>query len=71
MDRLRLGRAPVAFRVLLEAQCASRLPYQLPGKPQQMQLTALVSAPVVLRHRAKIRRLLRGEEPRIGEAPRS
>ena len=62
--------APIAFWALLEAQFAGRLPYWLPGEPQQMQLTALVSVLVILRHHANIRRLLRGEEPRIGEAPR-
>lgn len=60
--------APIAFWALLDAQFAGRLPYWLPGEPQQMQLTALVSVLVVLRHHANIRRLLRGEEPKIGEA---
>ncbi len=61
--------APVAFWAMLEAQFTGALPWWLPGVPQQMQMTALVSIMVILRHHANIRRLLAGEESKIGAPP--
>ena len=61
--------APVAFWAMLEAQFDGRLPWWWPGEPQQMQMTALVALIVILRHHANIRRLLAGEEPKIGDRP--
>lgn len=44
--------------------------WPLGGEPradmQQMELAILVAVPIVLRHHTNIRRLLRGEEPKIG-----
>ncbi len=66
---LAMMAAPAAFLTMLEGQFAGWLPAWLPGEPQQMQMTTLLAVIVILRHHANIRRLLAGEEPRIGGAP--
>ena len=62
--------APTTFWAMLDAQFDGRLPAMLPGEPQQMQMTALVAVVVLLRHHGNLRRLLAGEESRIGDPPR-
>ena len=62
-----LFAAPLAFQGILEAQFAGLAPYWLPGTPQQVQMTALVAVIAILRHHANIRRLLAGEESKIGD----
>lgn len=62
--------APAAFWAMLDAQFDGRLPALWPGEPQQMQMTALVAVAVLLRHHGNLRRLLAGEESRIGDPPR-
>ena len=61
--------APAAFWAMLDAQFDGRLPPAWPGEPQQMQLTALIAVVVLLRHHGNLRRLLAGEESRIGGPP--
>ena len=62
--------APAAFWAMLDAQFDGRLSAMWPGEPQQMQMTALVAVAVLLRHHGNLRRLLSGEESRIGDPPR-
>ena len=62
--------APAAFWAMLDAQFDGRLSAMWPGEPQQMQMTALVAVAVLLRHHGNLRRLLAGEESRIGDPPR-
>ena len=62
--------APAAFWAMLDAQFDGRLSAMWPGEPQQMQMTALVAVVVLLRHHGNLRRLLAGEESRIGDPPR-
>ena len=62
--------APAAFWAMLDAQFDGRLSAMWPGEPQQMQMTALVAIAVLLRHHGNLRRLLAGEESRIGDPPR-
>ena len=61
--------APAAFWAMLDAQFDGRLSAMWPGEPQQMQMTALVAVAVLLRHHGNLRRLLSGEESRIGDPP--
>ncbi len=61
-----LPLAPVYLAGLLALQRTGALPYWLPGLPQFVDLFAIVAVLVVVRHHANIRRLIRGEEAKIG-----
>ncbi len=58
--------APPLLAGLLALQRDGDLPYWLPGQPQHIELFAVLAALVLLRHHANIRRLVTGQEPRIG-----
>jgi glycerol-3-phosphate acyltransferase PlsY len=62
-----LPLAPLALYGMLALQRGGQLPYWLPGAPQDVTLLAAIAALVILRHHANIVRLLRGQEPRIGQ----
>ena len=59
--------APPLLAGLLSLQRGDSLPYWLPGEPQHIELFAVLAALVLLRHHANIRRLVTGQEPRIGK----
>lgn len=59
--------APALLWGLLEFQRAGHLPLGLPGDPAHLPVLGAVAVLVALRHHANVRRLLRGEEPKIGE----
>ena len=58
--------APPLLAGMLSLQRDGALPYRLPGEPQHIELFAVLAALVLLRHHANIRRLVTGQEPRIG-----
>ncbi len=58
--------APPLLAGMLSLQRDGALPYWLPGEPQHIELFAVLAALVLLRHHANIRRLVTGQEPRIG-----
>ena len=58
--------APVWLWLMLDMQRAGNLPPLWPGEPQHVEMAALLSLLVILRHHANIRRLLTGTEPKIG-----
>jgi glycerol-3-phosphate acyltransferase PlsY len=60
--------APAMLWGMLALQRDQTLPYWLPGLPQHVDMLVVLAALVVLRHHANIRRLLKGEEPRIGQS---
>ncbi len=60
--------APALLWLLLAAQRAETLPYWLPGLPQHVEMLTALAVLVVLGHHANIRRLLKGEEPTIGQS---
>lgn len=59
--------APVWLWLMLDLQRAGNLPPHWPGEPQHVEMAALLSLLVILRHHANIRRLLTRTEPKIGD----
>jgi len=58
--------APILIWLMLDLQRAGDLPPHWPGEPQHVEMAALLSILVILRHHANIRRLLTRAEPKIG-----
>lgn len=57
----------VAARPVYEALADLGLGHRLLADPQRAELAILIAILVVLRHHANIRRLLKGQEPKIGQ----
>jgi glycerol-3-phosphate acyltransferase PlsY len=58
--------APILLWQMLDLQRAGSLPPLWPGEPQHIEMAALLSILVILRHHANIRRLITRTEPKIG-----
>jgi len=58
--------APVLIWLMLDFQRAGDLPPHWPGEPQHVEMAALLSLLVILRHHTNIRRLITRTEPKIG-----
>jgi len=57
---------PPLLAGMLWLQRDGDLPYWLPGESQHIELFAMLAVLVLLRHHGNIRRLITGQEPRIG-----